>query len=253
MVMHRPIVWAHRGSRRKSPENTLEAFLRAEWEGADGVELDVRLSRDGVPVVMHDASLKRTTGVDALVKELSFREIKDIYPGVPSLEEVLKIHSGRVRLNVELKTHPQDSLPLVRALADAVACLFLGYGNADACMASAFDPRALDEIRHAAPRFRVGWLMKPPSFPGHGFSGRPRSFEAIHPHYFMVSPGFFAKARAEGKLVNVWTVNGPTQAARLSSWGADGLITDCPAALLKRIEPLAPEALVDPVEAVGAA
>jgi glycerophosphoryl diester phosphodiesterase len=252
MECFRPIVWAHRGSRKKSPENTLESFLRAEWEGADGVELDVRLSGDGVPVVMHDGSLKRTTGVDALVGELSFREIKGFFPGVPSLEEVFRIHGGRMRFNVELKTDPVDSLSRVRRLAQAVACLFARSASPEECMASAFDPRAVDEFKRAAPRYRAGWLLKPRFFSGSRFSGRPRSFDALHPHFFMVSRRFVAAARAAGKQVNVWTVNGPLLAARLASWGADGLITDRASDLLERFDPDASDRAAYLPEAVNA-
>lgn len=236
MASTRPIVWAHRGSRRKSPENTLEAFLRAEWEGADGSELDVRLTRDGIPVVMHDANLRRTTGVDAFVRDLGFRELKEAFPGVPSLEEVLRIHSRRVRLNVELKTDPLEAEGRIESLAEAVASLFGRYGDPELCMVSAFDPRAIDAFKRIAPRYPAGWLIKPSCFPGPRFTGRPTAFEAVHPHHSMVSPRFLLAARAEGKIVNVWTVNGAAPAVRLAAWGADGIITDRPSAILLRLD-----------------
>lgn len=241
MERSRPIVWAHRGSRKKSPENTLESFLRAEWEGADGVELDVRLSGDGIPVVMHDGSLKRTAGIDARVGELSLGEIKSLFPGVPALEEVFRIHGGRMRFNVELKTDPADPPSLVRRLSQAVAGLLSRSSCPEGSMVSAFDPRAVDEFKRASPGYRAGWLVKPRCFSGSRFPGRPRSFDALHPHFFLVSRRLVAAARAEGKLVNVWTVNGSSHAARLAAWGVDGLITDRVPDLLERFDPFMPE------------
>ena len=108
-------IFAHRGASGYAPENTLEAFALAQQQGADGIELDVQLSKDGVPVVFHDESLKRVSGHAGMIKDFTLEELKRIpvsngfaqYPEarIPTLEEALNlVKPGSMEINIELKT-----------------------------------------------------------------------------------------------------------------------------------------------------
>jgi glycerophosphoryl diester phosphodiesterase len=112
--MKRFFVWAHRGASALAPENTLAAFRAAEAGGADGLELDVQLSRDGVPVVLHDATVDRTSDGRGAVAELTLTELRRLDVGtwfapafagerLPTLEEVLAWGGRRLRFNIEIK------------------------------------------------------------------------------------------------------------------------------------------------------
>ena len=139
-----PLRLAHRGDWRRAPENSLAALLAgARAPLSDGVEFDVRLSRDGVPVVIHDATLLRVQGVDAAVAELNADTLHD--HGVPCLEEVLATLPRRAFLDVELKEVPTPG---------TVAVLASGRGpELHRAAVSSFDPEALRAMLHLAP----GW------------------------------------------------------------------------------------------------
>ena len=111
-----PLIYAHRGASAYAPENTMSAFHEAARRYADGIELDVQMTKDGVIVVMHDEDVSRTTNSQGLVREKTLKEIKDLDAGgwysrlyvgekVPTLEEVLTFLQGNsLRLNIEIKT-----------------------------------------------------------------------------------------------------------------------------------------------------
>lgn len=97
-------IWAHRGASAYAPENTMEAFRLAIAMEADGIELDVQLSKDGVPVIIHDETLKRLSGASGYVKDRTLKELGEIMP-IPTLWEVLELlQPTRLNLNIELKT-----------------------------------------------------------------------------------------------------------------------------------------------------
>src|SRR5439155_14737947 len=110
----RPLVFAHRGGSKLGPENTIPAFDRGLAVGADGLELDVRLTRDGVVVVHHDRTLDRTTSLTGPVSERSARELTEV--GVPTLHEVLSRYRD-VRVIIEMKI---NAVELARATVDTV-------------------------------------------------------------------------------------------------------------------------------------
>ena len=242
----RPLVFAHRGGSALAPENTLAAFDRGLALGADGLELDVQLSRDGVVVVHHDLLLDRTTNLRGLVAQRTAEELSRAdagwhfqaegqYPyrghgcAVPTLAEVLARYPG-VRVIIELKgSHPD----LGRAVVDVIRA-------ADAiervCVGS-FDLRGLQTVRALEPalatsaaRTETAWTLLrvwcgrslgPTPFAGFQVperSGRMR----------VVSPRFVATAHRAGLGVQVWTVNQPETAHRLLGYGVDALITDRP-------------------------
>jgi glycerophosphoryl diester phosphodiesterase len=223
----RPLVFAHRGGAGLAPENSVAAFENAARLGVDGFELDVRLSRDGVVVVHHDATLERTTPLAGPVSARSAAELADA--GVPALGTILE-RFDVPRVIVELKMNDAT-------LADAALALVRNCRAESRVCFGAFGTKVLRAIRRRAPDIATSaareevrwalyksWLHWPMQRGGyHGFqipewSGRTR----------VVSPRFVRAAHAAGCGVQVWTVDGEDDARRLLSWGVDALITDRP-------------------------
>jgi len=245
-ISERPLVFAHRGGGALAPENTLAAFDNGLALGADGLELDVHLSRDGAVMVHHDRLLDRTTNLHGPIGQRTAAELAqadagwhfrrgDQYPfrgrgiGVPTLTEVLARYRG-IRIIVELKT---GSAELARAVVAAIRA-------ADAvervCVGS-FDGRGLRLVRALEPaiatsaaRIEVVWALikvwcrRPLTHhPVDGFQVPERSG-----HTRVVSLALVNAAHRAGLGVQVWTVDRPEDALRLLEYGVDALITDRP-------------------------
>lgn len=230
---------AHQGASAVAPANTLLAFRRAADLGADGVELDVHLSADGVPVVIHDFTVDRTTDGSGRVADLPLAALKELDAGswfdaacagerIPTLEEVFAEVGCRLLINVELKALPPDS----RGLEPAVVALVERHGLRDRVLISSFNPLALRNVRRLAPHLPLGFLYgDAPLFrlarvlvglmPGL----RP---EAVHPYWGLVRPSFIRRAHARGRRVVAWTVDEPEGMQRLAGWGVDAIITNHP-------------------------
>jgi len=223
----RPLVFAHRGGSALAPENTMEAFANGVSLGADGVELDVHLSRDGVVAVHHDDTLERTTSGRGAVAATTAAELARL--GVPALRDVLARFSG-TRVIVELKVNSEE---LARAVvdevrrADAVERVCLGSFRRRVLRAArALEPAlatsaAREEVRWALYRSWVGWPSRRASYAGFQvpeWAGSTR----------VVSRRFVDAAHRAGHGVQVWTVDTEDDARRLLAMGVDALITDRP-------------------------
>lgn len=226
---------AHRGASADCPENTMAAFEEAARQGADAIELDVRLSRDGEVVVIHDGTLIRTTGADGHVWEKTARELAALDAGgwfdprfrgegVPSLREVLTTIAPRVPINVELKGRP--GVGLERAVVDVVR----DTGTADRVLISSFKRDALIELRALDDELPIGLLYEDPIA---DLAGDARRVGAayVHPGASLVNDALLGQARALGLGVLVWTVDDPSAARGLIRAGVAGIITNRPAAL----------------------
>lgn len=242
----RPRVFAHRGGSALAPENTLAAFDHGLACGADGLELDVHLSRDGVVVVHHDFTVDRTTNLQGPIAAWTAAELASAdagfrfrsggdFPfrgrgiGVPTLAEVLARHR-EVPIIIELKG---DSEELARAVVDvvraagAVERVCLGsFERRGLLLARRLEPAVATsacrvEVRGALIRAWCGWPLG-----ARGYSGFqvPERAGRIR----VVSPRFIAAAHRAGLGVQVWTVDSPADATRLLGQGIDALITDRP-------------------------
>lgn len=233
----RPFILGHRGARRVAPENTLESFARALKDGADGVELDVRLTRDQELVVFHDRTLTRMTDgrVTSAVEELSLRELLNVELAggarVPSLAEALAwAEATGARINIEIKQDVRSLRTLVREVVR------LGRAMADAperLLFSSFHPGAVWELRRALPEFAVGWLVHDGQRLLRGAPGLPYLAPFVHPELVLATPKRLARWKARGARVAVWTVNDADDARRLAAEGVDVLISDTPELLAK--------------------
>jgi glycerophosphoryl diester phosphodiesterase len=225
----RPIVLAHRGARRRAPENTLAAFATARALGADGVELDVRRAGDGALVVLHDPAPPGRPPV----AETDASTLRTWCPTMPILAEALDTCRGLV-VNVELKNLPwEPGFDADERIADEVVALLARRGDADAVLVSSFHLTTIDRVHAAGAHVPTAFLF---------FAGldlieavdltAERGHRAVHPDVRALggpeASDFVEHAHARGLLVNVWTVNEPAEMERLAVLGVDGLITDLP-------------------------
>ena len=224
----RPLVFAHRGGMSLGPENTLPTFDAGMKAGADGLELDVHLSADGVVVVHHDATLDRTTRGTGPIAARTAAELSRL--GVPTLREVLRRHP-EARVIVEMKQNQPALAEAVVAevkAADAVDRVCgAGYGAAAVLTVRRALPEMAtsahqEEVRRALRRTWMCWPLKNCAWQGYQVpecAGRLR----------VVSPRFVKYAHLAGLGVQVWTVDEEADMRRLLDWGVDALISNCPA------------------------
>ena len=252
----RPLVYAHRGGAALRPENTIASFDHGLSLGADGLEFDVHLSRDGVVVVHHDPTLERTTNGRGKIVALTADELAQVdaaywfspaaeksrasnrdqsFPyrgqghGVPRLGKVLARYPG-IPLIIELKVNDPE---LARRVIDEVR----KAGAVDRVALGSFGWRALRAARHYEPRIPTGasreevrlalyrsWVRWPLRSPAYREFQVPERSGPTR----IISRRFIAHAHRAGLPVKVWTVNEPDAMRRLLDWGVDALISDCP-------------------------
>jgi glycerophosphoryl diester phosphodiesterase len=241
-----PLVLAHRGASAYAPENTLAAFRLARELGADGIELDVQLSRDRVPVVIHDDTVDRTADGHGRVSGMTVAELTRLDAGtwktedyrgepIPTLAQVLDAVAdwlkpiGRARpglLNIELKTERFFTDGLEREVLNTIA----RYGIGERVLVSSFSPYALYRAKKINPRLRRGllydtslafylrraWLR---------FLAAPQT---MHPEFPMVDQRYVDWAKRKRLGVVTWTVDDPAEAKRLADLGVNAIITNKP-------------------------
>ncbi|WP_170843218.1 glycerophosphodiester phosphodiesterase [Streptomyces oceani] len=206
---------AHRGAPYAARENTLPAFRAAIAAGADAVELDVRLTRDGLPVVLHDRTLERLWAHEASVSALSASRLRELTDGeVPSLAEALAVTSG-VRTLVDL---PE------RAAVHAVLRDVRAAGAADRVYYCG-GPPALRDVRAAAPEAEIAlsWHRAAPPRPSLLADLRPRW---LNYRFGLLTPELVRDAHSRGYLVSAWTPDTGRTMRRLLAMGADSLTTN---------------------------
>jgi glycerophosphoryl diester phosphodiesterase len=223
----RPMVFAHRGGGALAPENTIEAFDNGLRLGADGLELDVRLSRDGDVVVHHDRTLDRTTSLTGPVVARTSGELAQA--NVPRLADVLARYRD-VRVIIELKVNRVElaaaAVAVVRQARAVDHVCFGSFGRRVLRAVRAIEPAvatsaAREEVRWALYRSWCRWPVSRVAYDGYQipeWAGGTR----------VVSPRFVAFAHGAGLGVQVWTVDREDDARRLIEWGVDALITDRP-------------------------
>lgn len=227
-------VVGHRGAPTKALENTIESFDRAEAEGADAVELDVRLTLDGEAVVLHDPEIalsgRRVPVAQLTMPELSAAEISSggFSGRVPTLREVLQRYGSSGRFLVELKQGPA---PRPGLLEFRVAALLSQLHLFERVLVLSFSADMLRRIREAEPRIETCLNFDASTYrpTGRFWPDRPRGCDAVAPNVVLVTARLMAEAREAGLKVHVWTVNDPEVARQMAVWGAASVITDDPA------------------------
>lgn len=235
--MGRVMVVGHRGAAGEAPENTIAAIEVALAAGADAVEIDLRLSHDYVAVVIHDATIDRTTRASGEVAALSAAELRSIAAdgrgAIPSLDGVLEYVDDRCAIFCELKADlpgTEAGARLVRIVAEA-----LHRHRAEAWTAlHSFDPALVRMAREACPEVGAALIT-----PGPGPEGADALFaaalranaQAISVGYAAVTSELVRQARLRHLTVWSWTADGPDEWDRLINAGVDGIITNVPTAL----------------------
>jgi glycerophosphoryl diester phosphodiesterase len=250
-----PLVFAHRGSSEALPEHTLDAYLRAVDEGVDGLECDVRMSRDGHLICIHDRRLDRTSNGSGLVSTSTLSELSELDFGswhvedvdaeparVLTLERLIRacLDAARpLRLLIETKHPTRYGAAVERALVTLLDRYGLARGDPDGPVRVAvmsFAPLALRRVRAWAPDLSTVFLCElvPPGVRdgrlpfGAGIVGP--GVRALRNH-----PGLVQRAHARGHPVYAWTVNEPEDVDLAIKLGVDGIISDRPAYVLSRL------------------
>ncbi len=221
----------HRGARQRAPENTIKSFQLAFELGADGVELDVWLSSDNIPVVIHDEDISHRTNGMGRVTDLPLATLQSFDAGegehIPTLEEVFHALSAPAIINVEIKDYRPDCgvEKLVLALIDK-------YQAKQRVMISSFDADVLRRVRDLDKDIGLGYLT---------VGEMPRSidlnYQAQHPHFSQVTPEYIVWARAHNRRVNVWTINDVPLMQSMRELGVDALMSDVPDVVYKMMHP----------------
>ncbi|MBN1479367.1 glycerophosphodiester phosphodiesterase [candidate division KSB1 bacterium] len=220
---------AHRGASGHAPENTMVAFQKAIELGADAVECDVQLTRDGIPVILHDYTLERTTNGAGFVLEKSLRKIKKVDAGVwyssafkgatiPTLAELLSFMQGKLLVNIELKRTP-DPMQLIQRVLHLVE----QFNIVQACLITSFDEKALYVVKDMLPACRTGLLAKKLT---HLLWSGPWSFVLLRND--IVNVETIERAVEHEKKIIAWTVNAKEDMQRLFDLGVGRIITDYP-------------------------
>lgn len=226
-------VIGHRGSPTKALENTYDSFDAAEADGADGFELDVRLTLDGEAVVLHDADVQfgeRRVPISSLtLGELQEEPVvKNGFRGfVPTLRDVFLRYGSAGRFLVELKSGPS---PKTGLLEFRVAALLVQLHLLERAVVLSFSAEMLRRIKENDERIETalnfdGTAYRPPD---QLWPDLPAGCGAVSPHLMLVSDKLFEDARAVGLGVHVWTVNDVELAAHLAQLGAASVISDVP-------------------------
>ena len=229
-------ITAHRGYSAKAPENTLAAIQAAIDEGADYVEIDVRITADGYVVLMHDASTERTSDADLCVEDCTYETLLQLdvgswfseeYEGtrIPTLEEAMNLCKGQAYMNIELKPASGSG-----ELERAVAALITEYDMEDQCVVTSFSQSSLSKVKNENEDIRTGCIYTV------GYSNRVdySSMDVLSISSKYVSRSLVAGAHEKGITVFAWTVNTRSEMQRMIACGVDSIITDNPV-LLKKV------------------
>ncbi len=227
-------VVGHRGSPTKAAENTIESFDRAEAEGADAVEFDVRLTFDGEAVVHHDPEIvlagRRLPLAQVTMAELAEVEISrgEFHGRIPTLRDVLTRYGSSGRFLVELK---QGASPRPGLLEFRVAALLSQLQLFQSAVVLSFSAEILRRIKELDPGIDTCLNFDASTYrpAGRFWPDTPRGCDAIGPNVQLVTARLMAEAREAGLSVHVWTVNDPEVARQMAVWGAASVITDDPA------------------------
>lgn len=251
-----PLILGHRGASAVAPENTLAAFKRAMRDGADGIEFDVRLSRDHVPVVIHDATLKRTGLIDRFVCELTAKELGEVDVGgwfaartqtgaqsfagekLPTLAQVFELFSTNTGvLYIEMKCNAGEGA----ALAAEVVRLSRESRMPNRVVVASFDLDAIAKVKRIDAGIRTAALFEPKLSRPISTVRRLKMVDTaldvgadeIALHHTLASPRVTEKAKREGLEIVVWTVDDPQWLPRARALGVKALIANDPARMVQ--------------------
>lgn len=221
-------VTSHRGFSHDVPENTLPAIEKAIEEQADYVEVDVRVTKDGELVLLHDSSLKRTTGINKNVNEMNYEQIALLDAGswvntsfrdirIPTLREVFELCKGKVYLNLDLKYSNAKE-----ELVEKVVALIEEYEMEWQCVISSTSLLCLKGVKELNPDVRTGFI----TYQLYAGVSTRDDIDFFSMKSNLVTKGVVREIHKNGKELHVWTANSKTEIERLKRLGVDNIITD---------------------------
>ena len=249
MALKLPKVIGHRGAAAYAPENTLEGIHTAADMNVEWVELDVKLTKDDVPIIFHDDELDRTTNGSGLVREKTYDEIKQIEAGswygesftgikIPTLEETIEVLINRdLGLNLEIKPCPGREKETTEAALDVLSQY---WDDHDRLLISSFEPVSLEAAQHVAGDWSRGLLLAPEGEEG-----------VINPEWKDIADYLDVKTVNIGTKIAtrevveeiieldlhplIYTVNDPIEARQYQSWGVEAVFSDEPDVILENL------------------
>ena len=249
MKHSKPFVVAHRGSSGSAPENTLASFRLALEEGAESLELDVRMTRDFHLVVHHDQNVRRTTNGSGFIWEKTLQEIRLLDAGswfsprfkgeqIPTLRQVLELAPPHVQINIEAKTDGDPRAGI--HMEESCILIVLEKGAEDRVLISSFDHKFLKRMHDLYPAIKTGALYVPVRDVRKTPSSLSRSIgiSAFGCSLAQLRKRFVDDAHALGVTVACYTVNTPEQLSKAVNVGVDAVITDVPKRIIKALKSL---------------
>ncbi len=222
-------ITAHRGNSNSTPENTIIAIKSAIEVGADWAEIDVQETKDGELVVFHDDNLKRVTGIDKNIWEISYIELNKLDAGIwfspqflgekiPKLRDLMAVSREKIKLNIELKLngHQQN-------LASRVVKLIQELNFVEYCAITSFDLATIEEVKVLDKNICRGIIVQTLE---KELLKLPVNIYAVH--YSAISHEFIQQAHVQGKEVHVWTVDTQADMERMIRLGVDNIMTNRP-------------------------
>ena len=231
----KPLVWAHRGASGYAPENTLAAFQKAVDLDADGVELDIQLTKDDQIVVIHDETIDRTSDGKGWVKDYTLEELRAFnynrtkpeykHADIPTMREVFELLKPTgLFINIEIKT----GVVFYEKIEEKILALTKEMGMDDRVCSSSFNHYTVTRIHELKPDAEVGFLYAdgPIDMPSYGVK---HGVNALHPAlYNLQYDGFVKECKEKGLKLNVWTVNERPYMEMCCQYGVDAIITNYP-------------------------
>lgn len=226
-MLQLPKVIGHRGAMAYAPENTLESFREARKRGATWVEIDVKLTADGVPIVMHDSSLKRTMGIDRMVADMRAAELP---AAVPTFEQAIACF-GELGLGCNVEIKPCEGRE--EETARVVVATLRNHWPAvlPAPLLSSFRDASLAAARQAAPEFARALLIGELKDDWHGRAATLAAV-GINTNGRQLTAPRAVEVKKAGYVLSAYTINDPDVARVLVSMGVDCIITDAPDLIL---------------------
>lgn len=234
---------SHRGANRIAPQNTLPAFEKAFDMNIDGVETDVHLTSDGVPVICHNYEIDKTSNGRGAIRHMTYEVFRQFDFGsyfsydfentkAPSLDEFLSLCETKdfEIMNIEIKPSLEHDVSVVKKTIDMVK----EHGLYERLLISSFSSHMLVEAKKIDRTCHTAYLYSPDKKESYRMMFRAGKFArelgctALHPQIYYVNESYVTAAHREGIKVNVWTVNKEKDIIRLAKMGVDGLITDTP-------------------------
>lgn len=223
----------HRGAKGRAPENTIEAMHHALDQGVDGVEFDVRITRDKAPIIVHDKTLRATHKINKKISALTLTELNELIPGhtIPTLSDVLDIFWGKTFLNIELKSRGSAA-----AVISLLSTRYIEHEDDwQQCLISSFKAGELKTARRLSPHAPLAMIHNenPYKFI---FYHRSLKFNALVFHRHHINTFIMTIARRLGTPTYAYTVNRPKAAKIARSQKFDAIISDYPARVRRTLE-----------------